>query len=108
AGIATEFGVDGRKIGGPLFIGHVNDALRSEQHAVASVAARLGGVEARDAALEPAMRHVQRAAGVVVLAGPGRAFIERHNNIGPDAALNIHHALGRKQVLRAVDVRAKG
>ena len=56
---------------------------------------------------QPAVRHVQGAGGVVVLAGPGRALVKRHDNVGPNHPLNVHHALGRKQMLAAVHVRAE-
>ena len=34
-------------------------------------------------------------------------LVESHHNIGSDDALNLHHILGRKEVLATVDVAAE-
>ena len=42
--------------------------------------------------------------GVLQLAGPRRTLVEGHADVGPDAALGVHHVLGREEVAAAIDV----
>ena len=56
---------------------------------------------------EPPAGQIQRFGRIIVRSVPGRTFIERHHDIGPDTPLHVHHALRRKQVFRPVDVRTE-
>ena len=65
---------------------------------------RLRGVETLHATVEPAVRAFHRLLGVAVVCRAWRAFVEGHHDVGPDAALDVHHPFRREQMLRAVDV----
>ena len=43
-----------------------------------------------------------------MVAGVGRAFVERHHDICADGALDVDRLLGREEMLGAVDVGSEG
>jgi hypothetical protein len=47
---------------------------------------------------------VERFAGIGIIAWPGRAFIESHDDVGSDDPLDVHHVFGREQVFGPVDM----
>ena len=68
---------------------------------------RLRLVEARDAAVQPAVGQFHRLLGIVVVGIARRTLVEGHHDVRPDGALDVHHAFGREDVLAAVDVRTE-
>ncbi len=64
----------------------------------------LGLVESLPAAVQPAVGQSQALLGIVVVAGARGTLVEGHHDVGSDAALDVHHAFGREEVARAVDV----
>ena len=69
--------------------------------------ARLRFLETFEAATEPLLREVQRALGIGVVGVAGAAFVKGHDDVRADGALNVHHTLGREEMLAAVDMRAE-
>ncbi len=57
-----------------------------------------------DTTVQPAVRHVHRAFGVVKIARVWRALVKGHDDIGAYGALDLHHVLWRKKVPRAIYV----
>ena len=51
------------------------------------------------------MGEFHRFTRVIVLTGPGGAFVEGHQDVGPDAALDIHDILRGENMPGAVDMR---
>ena len=78
-----------------------------KEHLVVTVQ-RLGLGHAGDAPVKPTVRHLHRLTGILVVAGVGRTFIEGHDDVRPDDALDVHRALGGEQVWTAVDMAAEG
>ena len=64
-------------------------------------------VETLEATVEPALRQAQRLLRVVVVGVARATLVEGHDDVRTDRALDIHHLLGREEVLRPVDVRAE-
>ena len=64
-------------------------------------------VETLEATVEPALRQAQRLLCVVVVGVARATLVEGHDDVRADRALDIHHLLGREEVLRPVDVRAE-
>ena len=61
-----------------------------------------------DAAIQPAMRSLHGFARVAVIAWIRGAFVEGHDDVRTDAALNVHRCFRTEQVLAPVDVAAEG
>ena len=59
------------------------------------------------APFRPALRALRRALRVLVVRGIRHALIERHDDIRAEAHLHLHRHLRRKELLRAVDMRAE-
>ena len=68
-----------------------------EEHLVVAVE-WLCRVEACEAAVEPAVGQLHRLLGVAVVGVARTAFVERHDDVGSDDALYVHHVLRRKKV----------
>ena len=85
----------------------VGAALYDGEEALAVTVERLCLVESLDAAVEPALCHFKAALGILAVALSRRALVERHDDVGSDDALSVHHVLGSEDVLRAVDVAAE-
>src|SRR6185437_10208444 len=64
--------------------------------------------EGAAAALGPLHRESHRVGGGGFLDWPGRAFVERHGDVGVEQMLDLDRALGREAMLAAVDRRAEG
>ena len=64
-------------------------------------------LELRHAPRQPAQAALARVARDALLALPRNDVIELHDHVGAEVALDLHHALRRERVLRAVDVAAK-
>lgn len=60
------------------------------------------------AALQPPVGEVHAVFGVLAGAGVGRAFVEGHNNVSANTALNAQTAFGAEQVLAAINVAGEG
>ena len=61
-------------------------------------------VEALDAAVEPALGHLQTLLRIHKVALSGRTLIESHHDVGTDDAFCIHHVLWSEEMLAAIDV----
>ena len=85
----------------------VDAALHDGEEALRITVFGLGLPEAGEATVEPMLGQAERAAGVVVVRVARAAFVEGHDDVRADRALEVHHFLGREEMLRAVDVRAE-
>ena len=85
----------------------VGAALYDGEEALVVAVAGLGLVEALDASVEPVMGELQALAGIVVGGRSRGTFVEGHHDVGSDAAFDVHDALGREEMLAAVDVAAE-
>lgn len=63
------------------------------------------GVVIYNTAFRPSVRPLHRLPRVFRRAGVGGALVERHDNIRAEIALDLHHAFGRENVPRTVNVR---
>jgi hypothetical protein len=63
-----------------------------------------GGIEAVEAAVEPAVGEVHGVLRVLVFGIGGRALVEGHHDVRPDGALYVHYGFGGEEVLAAVDM----
>jgi hypothetical protein len=59
------------------------------------------------ASFEPAMGAVHALLCIFISQGIGRALIKCHDDVGPDAALNIHHIFGRENMAGTINMRLK-
>ncbi len=80
----------------------MNAALDDAEDAVARTLA-----ERRARARGPAHRERHRAARRVLRRREGRAFVERHGDVGIEEMLDLDRALGRQAMLAAVEMRAE-
>ena len=83
-------------------------ALHNGEQVLGVAVQGIGGIKLGKTTLQPPKRQRHAFFGVGVIAAAGRAFVEGHDDIGADAPLNLNDALGRKQVLAAVDMALKG
>ena len=60
------------------------------------------------AALGPARRALRRSLRIFVVGGIRHALVERHDDVRAERHLHLHRNFGRKEFLRAVDMRAEG
>jgi len=61
-------------------------------------------VEAVDATIQPAVGQFHGLLGVPVIGRTRGAFVERHDDVGSDATLGVHHVFRGEQMPGAVDV----
>ena len=61
----------------------------------------------RHAAVEPAVRALHRARGVVALHVEGRALVERERDVGAERGLDLHRGLGAHEALGPIRVGAE-
>ncbi len=59
------------------------------------------------AAVQPAVRALHRASGVVAVRVIGRALVEDQRDVGPELRLHLHRDLGREEQLAPVPVGAE-
>ena len=64
-------------------------------------------METLPTAFHPAVCQVEALAGVGKVSRPWRALVESHHDVRADGALDVHHLLGREEMLAAVDVGAE-
>ena len=83
-------------------------ALDDGEEALVVAVEGLGGVEAVDAAVEPAVGELHGVFGVAVVGLAGSALVEGHDDVGSDDTLNVHYPFGGEEVAAAVDVGAEG
>src|SRR6185437_420313 len=62
-------------------------------------------MEVGPATVEPPVRQLHRPFGIAALTRVRRTFVKGHNDIAAYCALDIHHLLRCKEVLRSVDMR---
>ena len=84
------------------------EALDDGEEALVVAVEGLGGVEAVDAAVEPAVGELHGVFGVAVVGLAGSALVEGHDDVGSDDTLYVHHPFGGEEVAAAVDVGAEG
>ena len=58
-------------------------------------------------ALHPVVGQRKAFSGVGEIGCARRAFVERHHDVCADCALDVHHFLGREEMLASVDVGTK-
>ena len=61
----------------------------------------------RGETLQPALRQPKGLRGIAVVGVTRAAFVQGHDDIGPDDALGVHVVLRGKSVARTVDVRGE-
>ena len=105
-GIAVSAQV-GNKLGGFLTQVLVHTTLDDGEIGLGVAISGLGVIEVLPAACQPVVGQRQRFAGVIIVTGAGRALVKCHHDVTADGALDVHHLLGREQVLAAVDVAAE-
>ena len=85
----------------------IGAALDDRKEGLGVAVEGLGLAETLEAAVEPALGKPKAVLGVGVVALARRTLVERHDDVGTDDALDVHHALGGEDVLRTVDVGSK-
>ena len=85
----------------------VRRALHNGEQMLVESVLRRCGVQMRDAAIQPPVRAFHRFPGIAVIAGIRGALVEGHDDVRPDAALDVHGSLRAEQVLAAIDVAAE-
>ena len=106
-GVAVSAQV-GDKLGRFLTQVFIDATLHDGEIGLAVAIMGLGVLEMFPATGEPVMGQCQGLAGIIVVTGTRRAFVQCHHDVAADGAFDVHHLLGGEQVIAAVDVAAKG
>ena len=82
----------------------IHAALDNGKHHLLIAVERIRPVKMTGEAFQPALREFEGFGGVALVGIPGAAFVQGHDDIGPDDALGIHVVFRREDVLAAVYV----
>jgi hypothetical protein len=85
----------------------IGAALHNGEQGLVVAIQGLGTVKPLYTTGKPAVGHLHAFAGILILAGVRGALVKGHDDIGPNAALDVHHPLGGKQVLAAINMRGE-
>ena len=96
------FGCD--VFGGGLSQVAVGAALHDGSQDLAVAVQGFGLLKAGEAAVQPAVGEFHGSPGIVVVAGPGRTLVEGHDDVGADAALDVHDGFRGKVVFGSINV----
>ena len=100
AEVAHELGTLAAQLG-------IDATLHDGEECLAVTVFRFCFMKTLPTAFHPAVRQVEALACVGKVCRSRRALVESHHDVRADGALDVHHLLGREEMLAAVDVGAE-
>ena len=100
AEVAHELGTLAAQLG-------IDATLHDGEECLAVTVFRFCFMKTLPTAFHPAVRQVETLACVGKVSRSRGTFVESHHDVSADGALDVHHLLGREEMLAAVDVGAE-